>query len=158
MRSGLKQLDSFTLEMSKSHRIRSFLRSGRLKVDSYMLVFNKELCYSKILQKLYPKYSVLIRSETFIVSSAPRTLSSRSKVSKISKFSEKSIERPSFPPPKLNAEKSKSKKKSKSRRKKSKKSKSRVLGAEKLADPNTANYRIDRIGLDSIQTFYYYNQ
>ena len=69
-------------------------------------------------------------------------------MSKISKFSKESIERPSFPPPKLKAEKSKSKKKSKSRRKKSKKSKSRVSGAEKLAELNNANYRIDRIGMD----------
>ena len=32
MRSDLKKLDSFTLEMSKNHLIRSFLRNGRLRV------------------------------------------------------------------------------------------------------------------------------
>jgi len=95
--------------------------------------------------------SNIARSSTRPPQPAPRTLSSRSKVSKISKFSEKSIERPSFPPPKLNAEKSKSKKKSKSRRKKSKKSKSRVSGAEKLADLNNANFRIDRIDSAEIE-------
>ena len=30
--SDLKKLDSFTLEMSKNHLIRTFLRNGRLKV------------------------------------------------------------------------------------------------------------------------------
>ena len=32
MRFDLEKLDSFTLEMSKNHLIRSFLRNGRLRV------------------------------------------------------------------------------------------------------------------------------
>ena len=33
VRSDLKKLDSFTLEMSKNHLIRSFLSNGRLRVN-----------------------------------------------------------------------------------------------------------------------------
>ena len=33
VRSDLKKLDSFTLEMSKNHLIRNFLRNGRLRVN-----------------------------------------------------------------------------------------------------------------------------
>ena len=34
MRSDLKKLDSFTLELSKNHLIRTFLRNGRLRVKA----------------------------------------------------------------------------------------------------------------------------
>ena len=33
MRSDLKKLDSFTLETSKNHLIRNFLRDGRVRVN-----------------------------------------------------------------------------------------------------------------------------
>ena len=33
VRSDLKKLDSFTLKTSKSHLIRNFLRSGRVRVN-----------------------------------------------------------------------------------------------------------------------------
>ena len=35
VRSDFKKLDSFTLETSKNHLIRSFLRNGRLRVKNY---------------------------------------------------------------------------------------------------------------------------
>ena len=34
MKSDLKKLDSFTLETSKNHLIRNFLRNGRVRVNS----------------------------------------------------------------------------------------------------------------------------
>ena len=39
----LKKLDSFTLETSKSHPIRKFLRNGRLEVKKYkkFLIFER---------------------------------------------------------------------------------------------------------------------
>ena len=37
MRSYLKKLDSFTLEMSKNHLIRNFLRNGRLSVNLFSI-------------------------------------------------------------------------------------------------------------------------
>ena len=36
--SDLKKLDSFTLEMSKTHLIRTFLRNGRLRVKCYIIL------------------------------------------------------------------------------------------------------------------------
>ena len=35
MRSDFKKLDFFTLEMSKNHLIRNFLRDGRLRVNRF---------------------------------------------------------------------------------------------------------------------------
>ena len=42
MRSDLKKLDSFTLEISKNYLIRSFLRNGRLRVNEEF-ISEKEL-------------------------------------------------------------------------------------------------------------------
>ena len=45
VRSDLKKLDSFTLEMSKNHLISNFLRNGRLRVNvlpSLVYTGNKE--------------------------------------------------------------------------------------------------------------------
>ena len=41
VRSDLKKLDSLTLEMSKNHLIRSFLRNGRLRVKVYFSAKSK---------------------------------------------------------------------------------------------------------------------
>ena len=39
VRSGLGKLDSFTLERSKNHLIRTFLRNGRLRVNFIKFVY-----------------------------------------------------------------------------------------------------------------------
>ena len=40
VRSDSKKLDSFTLETSKNHLIRSFLRNGRLRVKLFTTTLN----------------------------------------------------------------------------------------------------------------------
>ena len=42
MRSDLKKLDSLTLEMSKNHHIRTFLRNGCLRVKEFSEKGNKK--------------------------------------------------------------------------------------------------------------------
>ena len=41
MRSTLKKLDSFSLETSKNHLIRNFLRNGRLRVKYAIQILNE---------------------------------------------------------------------------------------------------------------------
>ena len=48
MRSDLKKLDSFTLEISKNHLIRNFLRNGRLRVKALARKLYLMLLYLKI--------------------------------------------------------------------------------------------------------------
>ena len=45
LRSDLKKLDSFTLETSKNHPIRNFLRNGRLRVNPIVIARNVVVTY-----------------------------------------------------------------------------------------------------------------
>ena len=47
MRSDLKKLDSFTLETSKNHLIRNFLRNGRLRFNRHFAILTSVSRYSK---------------------------------------------------------------------------------------------------------------
>ena len=74
MRSDLKKLDSFTLEMSKNHLIRIFLRNGRLRVNIYLkwsYIFTRSATsygeFSLYSQKSAPSGLVSQKSRSFAI-------------------------------------------------------------------------------------------
>ena len=64
MRSDLKKLDSFTLETSKNHLIRSFLRNGRLRVKDFLMKIHNEL-FPSAESPYFFSYSFLAASPSF---------------------------------------------------------------------------------------------
>ena len=56
VRSDFKKLDSFTLETTKNHLIRSFLRNGRLRVELYLRTLPRLSNKLSHVIKLYQKY------------------------------------------------------------------------------------------------------
>ena len=63
VRSDLKKLDSFTLEMSKNHLIRSFLRNGRLRVNVTLVRREQLSSRSQLVKTFYLSFTIIITSQ-----------------------------------------------------------------------------------------------